>query len=127
MSSINNLTDKTQTSGVLTFAFGSEYQTQALCQALTLRKSLGMELTAVVGEHDTVDKRLEKVANIKALKGTFSRFEYEQHALDLTPYDITFKTDADLLFPVSTLRKYELSLLHSFFDHCFQVFDIPYF
>ncbi len=85
--------------GILTFAFGTEYQLQAYCQALTARKNLNMELTAVVEDGKAVDKRLERVANIVALKGTWDKFEYEQLALDLTPYDLTYKTDADLVFP----------------------------
>jgi len=88
--------------GILTFAFGPSYQLQAYCQALTARFVLGLETTVVVGSGDEVDSRLSKVANVVSLSGAFSRFEYEKHALDVTPYDITFKTDADLLFPAGS-------------------------
>jgi hypothetical protein len=85
--------------GILTFAFGSEYQTQAYCQALTADKNLNMEVSVVVEDGKPVDKKLETVARIIPLKGKWDKFEYEQLALDLTPYDLTYKTDADLLFP----------------------------
>jgi hypothetical protein len=42
---------------------------------------------------------LAEACNVLILKNRWRKFEYEVLALDLTPYDITFKTDADMLFP----------------------------
>ena len=88
------------TVGILTFAFGREYQLQAYCQTLTAKKNLGdMPVSVVVAAGEPVDPKLKSVANIIPLKGKWATFEYEQLALDLTPYDLTYKTDADVLYP----------------------------
>lgn len=87
--------------GILTFAFGIEYQKQAYCQALTAARSLQLPLTAIV---DVLEyPPLATVANVKVLEGRWAKFEYEQLALELTDYDVTFKTDADMLFPQGSM------------------------
>jgi hypothetical protein len=92
------------TSGILTFAFGLQYQKMAYCQALTARKVLGLTTTVVIHEsHATSLKFLEKlsaVANVVTIKSASDSFQYEAFAYEKSPYDITFKTDADVLFPL---------------------------
>ena len=89
--------------GILTFAFGAEYQRQAYCQALTAKKFLGLPMSVVIPQDHATNlvmlKKLGEVANIIFIKGRWATFEYEQLALDLTPYELTYKTDADVLFP----------------------------
>lgn len=90
--------------GILTFAFGLNYQKQAYLQALSAKKNLGLPTTVVVGHKSdpTYFKKLEEVANVVEMRRDCNKFEYESHALRLTPYDITFKTDADVVFPAGS-------------------------
>lgn len=92
--------------GILTFAFGKRYQVQAYCQALTAKR-MGLPMTVVVSHDEDVESKLKDVAEVVRIDGSWSKFEYEQFAYDLSPYDITFKTDADMLFPL------DCSLYHS--------------
>lgn len=93
---MSNATDQ----GILTFAYGADYQKQAYCQALTARQSLGLPLTAVVDQLEYPP--LAEVANVVIDAQRYAKFEYEKNALALTPYRITFKTDADMLFPAGS-------------------------
>jgi hypothetical protein len=94
--------EPTNHAGILTFAFGLEYQKQAYCQALTARATLGLPLSVVVDklEYAPLGEIADKVI-INNLR--WARFEYEQMALDLSPYTITYKTDADMLFPAGSM------------------------
>jgi hypothetical protein len=85
--------------GILTYAFGVEYQEQALLLALSAIHSLGLPVTVVVDTLRILELSENPMINVVSLKGRWSKFEYETTALDITPYDITFKTDADMLFP----------------------------
>lgn len=86
------------TRGVLTFAYGQEYQRMAYAQALTL-KAKGVPITVVVPNLEYTN--LADVANVIKMSRNMSKFEWESYACELSPYDVTIKTDADVLFPIS--------------------------
>lgn len=93
--------------GGLTFAFGWQYQRMAYALALTLKR-FGIPLTVVVPAYD-YDKelvaKLESVCHVLPLEGQFNRFEYEAQAYDLSPYDVTFKFDSDMIVPGESYLK----------------------
>ena len=91
--------------GFLTFALGQDYQRMAYAQALTLAR-LNYQLTVVV---DALSFReLATVANVVHLsKKGLAPFEWETLASDYSPYEVTIKTDADVVFPPNVdLRSY---------------------
>lgn len=91
--------DYVPTQGILTFAVGLEYQKMAYCQALTAKKNLGLPMTVVIKEGEQVYEKLLDVATVLLTDLKPEAFQYESLALILTDYDITYKTDADVLFP----------------------------
>lgn len=91
------------TRGVLTFAFGEDYQRMAYAQALSLR-SLGTDITVVVDKEVTFEK-LNTVANIVVLTKPMQKFEWENYAYDISPYDSTIKTDADVVWPIDSFME----------------------
>lgn len=92
MNTNNNLTR-----GVLTFAYGYEYQRMAYAQALTLA-DLDTPLTVVVPYLEY--PKLAEVAVVIEFKEPMAKFEWEAYAYDLSPYDVTIKTDCDVIFPL---------------------------
>lgn len=99
--------------GGLTFAFGHDYQRMAYALALSLRR-YGVPLTVVVPEKDQVYSKLFNECNVVFLKGRFGKFEYESLAYDLTPYDITFKFDADMIVPAEAFLLQAIPLIAKF-------------
>lgn len=90
----------TKNNGVLAFAYGEEYQKMAYCMAVTAKKNLGLGSTVVVDELKFKD--LESVCSVVVGPKTAQKFEVEKYAFRYSPYDVTFKVDADVLFPRAT-------------------------
>lgn len=85
--------------GALTFALGRAYQQMALLQARSW-SALGIPMTVVVSPTDGLIEGLTDVANVvEYLRPVTKAFEYEAYALDLSPYEVTIKTDADVWIP----------------------------
>lgn len=83
--------------GVLCFALGEPYQRMAAMQALSWRR-IGLPTTVVTTE--PVPSWLASVANtVVYTKRVRVPFAYEVDAYDLSPYEVTLKTDADLVVP----------------------------
>lgn len=83
--------------GILTFATGVEYQKQAFCLALTAKKVLGLPTTVAVDEIEYAP--LYVAANVVVLPRSYAGFQNEKLAYEVSPYDITYKMDADMLIP----------------------------
>ncbi len=93
--------------GILCFALGEQYQRMAAMQAISWRR-VGLPTTVVTTE--PVPAWLSSVANIVVYtKKIRVPFAYEADAYDLSPYDVTLKTDADLIAPPDV--QVDLSLL----------------
>lgn len=96
--------------GILTFAVGEEYQKMAYCQALTAKRNLGMPMTVVVRDGDPVYQKLFDVSTVFIAPLKKDGFQNEALALALTSYDVTYKTDADMLFPMGSRLYHNQSL-----------------
>ena len=84
--------------GALTFAFGSQYQEMAALQAHSWATA-GIELTVVVDE-PVGFKLSNSPARITTIgKRIWKPFEFERLAYELSPYQTTIKTDADVFVP----------------------------
>lgn len=95
--------------GILTFATGANYQQQAFCLALTAKKVLGLPTTVAVDEIEYAP--LYVAANVVKLPRSYAGFQNEKLAYEVSPYDITYKMDADMLIPAGT-EFYHPSHLH---------------
>ena len=88
--------------GGLTFAFGALYQKMAFQQAQSFKEH-GLPF-AVVLERGRVDscvdwKSLTNTQVVELDKEVDKPFEFERYAYDLSPFEVTIKTDADLILP----------------------------
>lgn len=90
------MTDRKPSRGVLTFAYGKDYQRMAFAQALSCRNH-GVDMTVVVPVLEF--PHLQEVANVVVFEDPVEKFEWELQAFRLSPYEVTLKTDADLLWP----------------------------
>lgn len=86
--------------GALTFAFGEpRYQLMAAEQAVSWQHH-GIPCTVIVGTNVVLPVLRESGANIVYLDRYITMpFEFERYALELSPYQVTIKTDADVLIP----------------------------
>jgi hypothetical protein len=88
--------------GGLTFAFGALYQRMAFQQAQSFHEH-GLPF-AVILEKGFSDAyvawdSLDNTQVIELAKEVDKPFEFERYAYDLTPFEVTIKTDADLVLP----------------------------
>ncbi len=89
--------------GGFTFAFGASYQKMAFLQAKSFKRH-GLPFAVVVEEgrtnfHGVPWETLPNTQVIELKHEVSKPFEFERYAYDLSPFEITVKTDADLVLP----------------------------
>jgi len=89
--------------GGLTFAFGAGYRKMAFLQAQSFELH-GLPFAVVVekgctslGDLDWNSVRNTQV--VELMHEVHSPFEFERYAYELSPFEVTIKTDADLILP----------------------------
>lgn len=97
------MTTNSQRIGGLTFAFGALYQKMAFLQAQSFEQH-GLPFVIVVekgrGNDASLDwDSLKNTQIVELTSRVHSPFEFERYAYDLSPFDATIKTDADLILP----------------------------
>lgn len=100
--------------GGLTFAFGASYQEMAFLQAQSFEQH-GLPFVIVVERGRASDGSLNwgLLRNTQVIELTariYSPFEFERYAYELSPFDVTLKTDADLILPPGWLGLPQWSL-----------------
>lgn len=86
--------------GALTFAIGAKYQRMAAIQARSWER-LGIPMTVVIDGNLIAElgRTHAQVVFLPPNRSVEVPFGFEALAYELSPYDLTFKTDADLVMP----------------------------
>lgn len=89
--------------GGLTFAFGASYRKMAFLQAQSFEQhDLPFVVVVEKGRASTCDLAWSSLCNTRIVELTHevhSPFEFERYAYELSPFELTIKTDADLILP----------------------------